>query len=145
MKKIIGVIILAIVTGVSFSIFIFDQYEEMEVSKEVNKIYFIEQGVYSSYSNMTKNTKSLEAYTYLKENNKYYVYVCFTTKEENLKMIQEYFKSLNYSTHIIEKELNNFEFLNILKEYDYLMSAINKEETVKNICKQLVKKYEEYK
>ena len=145
MKKFLMVIILAIITGVAFSLFIFSKYEERETSKEVNKIYFVQQGVYSNYSNMVKNTDKLEAYTYEKDNGKYYVYVCFTAKEDNLRLIEQYFKSLNYSINIKEKDLNKIEFLNVLNEYDYLMSAITKEETIKNICKQLVKKYEEYK
>ncbi len=145
MKKLIGVVILAIISGVLFSLFVFSKYEESEVSKEINKIYFIQQGVYSNYSNMIKNTDKLEAYTYEKSNNKYYVYVCFTTKKDNISLIEKYFKSLNYSVSIKEVESNNINFFSILTEYDYLMSAITKEETVKNICKQLVKKYEEIK
>lgn len=145
MKKVIGVIILAIITGIGFSVFIFSKYEEKTVSNEVNKVYFIQQGVYSNYSNMVKNTSKLEAYTYEKESNKYYAYVCFTSKKDNIRLIEKYFKSLNYSIYVKEKEINNISFFNLINEYDYLMSAITKEETIKNICKQLVKKYEEFK
>ena len=145
MKKVLGVIFLAIVTGTLFSLFIFSKYEEEKVSKEVTKVYFIQQGVYSNYNNMVKNTEKLEAYTYEKNDGKYYVYVCFTTKKENINRIEKYFKSLNYSIYVKEKEMTDLRFMNVLNEYDYLMSAITKEETIKNICKQLVKKYEEYK
>lgn len=145
LKKVIAVILLAIITGVAFSLFIFSKYEEKEVSKEINKIYFVQQGVYSNYNNMQKNTEKLEAYTFERINEKYYVYVCFTTNKENLNMIEKYFKSLNYSIYIKEKEITDYRFLEVLNQYDYLMSKVEKGETIKNICKQLVHKYEEYK
>ena len=94
---------------------------------------------------MVKNTEKLEGYTYEKQDGKYYVYVCFTTNKDNIEIIEKYFKSLNYSIYVKERETTNINFLSILKEYDYLMNAISKEETIKNICKNLVKKYEEYK
>lgn len=145
MKKTLMVIALALITGILFSRFIFKEYEASQVSKEVNTIYFIQQGVYSNYSNMLKNTEKLEGYTYEKQDGKYYVYVCFTTNKDNIEIIEKYFKSLNYSIYVKERGTTNINFLSILKEYDYLMNAISKEETVKNICKNLVKKYEEYK
>ena len=145
MKKTLLVIALALITGILFSRFIFESYETSQVSKEIETIYFIQQGVYSNYSNMVKNTDKLESYTYEKKDNKYYVYVCFTTDKNNIEIIERYFKSLNYSIYVKEKEVTNIKFFNALKEYDYLMSAISKEETVKNICRNLVKKYEEYK
>ena len=145
MKKILAIIILAIISGVLFSLFIFSKYEESEVSKEINKIYYIQQGVYSNYSNMLKNTEKLESYTYEKMDKKYYVYVCFTANKDNIPLIEKYFKNLNYSVTIKEKEADNINFFNLLSEYDYLMSAITKTESIKNICKQLVNKYEETK
>jgi len=145
MKKAIFIIVLAVITGVLFSKMLFKGYEAAQVSKEIENIYFIQQGVYSNYSNMVKNTEKLEAYTYEKIDNKYYVYVCFTTDKNNVEIIEKYFKSLNYSIYAKEKKIDNIKFLNILREYDYLMNAITKEETIKNICKNLVKKYEEYK
>ena len=145
MKKTLMVIALALITGILFSRFIFKEYEASQVSKEVNTIYFIQQGVYSNYSNMVKNTEKLEGYTYEKQDGKYYVYVCFTTNKDNIEIIEKYFKSLNYSIYVKERKTTNINFLSILKEYDYLMNAISKEETIKNICKNLVKKYEEYK
>ena len=143
MKKIIAVILLAIASGISFSLFIFSKYEECEISG--TKIYYAEQGVYSNYSNMLKNTDKLEKYAYEKLDKKYHVYVCFTTKEENMRKLEEYFKSLNYNITFKEKETDNISFYNTISEYDYLISSVTNLETIKNICKQLVKKYEENK
>lgn len=145
MKKIIWVIVLAILTGIGFSLFIFKKYEAHAVSKEINKIYFFQQGVYSNYNNMVKNTEKLEGYTYEKKDSKYYVYVCFTMDKENISKIEEYFKSLNYSVIVKEKDLSNYKFINILEQYDYLLEKVKRPETIKNICKQLVVKYDEYK
>jgi len=145
MKKAIEVIILALIIGIAFSYFIFKNYELKQVSKEFTKVYFVQQGVYSNYSNMVKNTSKLEEYTYEKKENKYYVYVCFTMNKSNIPIIEKYFKSLNYSTYIKEEKITDLRFINVLNEYDYLMTMIKNEETIKNICKQLVKKYDEYK
>ena len=145
MKKALFVILIAIITGIIFSKFVFKSYESFQVSKELSTIYFIQQGVYSNYSSMLKNTDKLKKYTYEKIDGKYYVYVCFTTNVENIPIIEKYFKSLNYSIYVKEKNIDNMKFFNSLKEYDYLIKAINTEETIKNICERLVKKYEEYK
>ena len=69
MKKTLLVIALALITGILFSRFIFESYETSQVSKEIETIYFIQQGVYSNYSNMVKNTDKLERYTYEKKDN----------------------------------------------------------------------------
>ncbi len=144
MKKFLLIIVLALLLGVGFSKFIFNQYEE-PVNIEFDKVIFIQQGVYSSYESMQENTKKLEHYTYEKIGDKYYVYVCFTKKNENVSIIKKYFDSLNYTTYAKEMNFKNEAFLNVLDQYDYLMGAVENVETIKNICKQIVTKYDEVK
>ena len=39
--------------------------------------------------------------------------------------------------------MENGQFITILEQYDYLMNNVENIETIKNVCKQIVTKYEE--
>ena len=142
MKKII-MVGGAIIIGLLFSKLIFNQYKTSPVDMVVKKIYFIQQGVYSSYESMQKNTSKLKKYTYEKIGDKYYVYGCFTRNKDNIKIIQKYFKTLGYEIFAKELNIQSEEFANLIDQYDYLLNAVTKEETIKSICAEVTKKYEE--
>lgn len=143
MKKSLFLIITAILLGLLFSKILFGQYKSLPVSTDSKKIYFIQQGVYSSEASMKENTSKLAHYTYEKIGDKYYVYACFTKESDNINIIKKYFDSINYSIYAKEMNINNEQFINILEQYDYLLSAVENPETIKNVCKQIVTKYEE--
>ena len=143
MKKSLFLIITAILLGLLFSKILFGQYKSLPVSTDSKKIYFIQQGVYSSEASMKENTSKLAHYTYEKIGDKYYVYACFTKESDNINIIKKYFDSINYSIYAKEMNVNNEQFINVLEQYDYLLSAVENPETIKNVCKQIVTKYEE--
>lgn len=143
MKKLLLLLLISLGLGFLFSKILFGQYRELPVNSTIKKVYFIQQGVYSSEASMQENTSKLAHYTYEKIGSKYYVYGCFTAQKENIDIIKNYFQSLNYSIYAKEINIDNEQFLNILEQYDYLMNNIENVATVKNICKQIVTKYEE--
>lgn len=143
MKKLLFLMASAILLGLLFAKVLFGQYKSLPVNTQSEKIYFIQQGVYSSEASMKENTSKLSHYTYEKIGDKYYVYACFTKESDNISIIKKYFDSINYSIYAKEMNLESEQFINILEQYDYLLSAVENPETVKNVCKQIVTKYEE--
>ena len=88
-------------------------------------------------------TSKLKKYTYEKIGDKYYVYGCFTRNKDNINIIQKYFKTLGYEIFAKELNIQSEEFANLIDQYDYLLNAVTKEETIKSICAEVTKKYEE--
>lgn len=143
MKKFLFLLISALLLGLLFSKILFGQYKSLPVNSYDKKVYFIQQGVYSSEKSMKENTNKLSKYTYEKIGDKYYVYGCFTKNSENINIIKKYFDSIDYSIYAKEINMENEQFITILEQYDYLMNNVENIETIKNVCKQIVTKYEE--
>ena len=126
--------------------FIIKQYENMPalaVSAQAENLYYIQRGVYSDLDNMKKNMQDFTQYIYNVENNQYYAYIGITTSKENALKIQNYYKSVGYDTFLKDKITDNEEFINILKQYDELLSKTEDNESIKVICNQVLAKYEE--
>lgn len=146
MKKIFPVIS-AIIIGLSLAKFMFNQYNyDGNLSTVFNngtKVYFIQQGVYSSYESMQTSLASFSYYIYSLENDKYYVYVAITRSEENVEKLKGYYSTLGYSIYVKELNINNIEFLNLLDQYDTLLSKTQENSVIEAITIQALTKYEE--
>lgn len=125
----------------------FQQYDGLRsiipVSAENEKLYFIQQGVYSTIENVEKNTTAFTNYIYQQENDKYYVYVGITKYKENAEKIKEYYKQKGYNTYIKEIAIDNQEFTESLEQYDALISQTTDTSTYPTICSQILTKYKE--
>ena len=98
---------------------------------------------YDGVDSMNEGMKDFSHYIYNTENNSFYVYIGITTSKENALKIVEYYKSLGVETVISEKITDNKEFVNILRQYDELLSKTDDSESIKTICNQILVKYEE--
>ena len=146
MKKYLFPVTVSLLIGISMAYFIIKQYEGMPilaVSSNAENLYYIERGVYSDYENMENNMKDFTDYIYNTENNQYHTYIGITTNKENALKIQNYYKILGYDTNLVEKITDNKEFINILRQYDELLSKTDDSESIKTICNQVLAKYEE--
>lgn len=146
MKKYLFPIFVSLVLGTFMAYFIIRQYEDLPalaVSSEAETLYYIQRGVYSDMDNMKNNMKEFSHYIYNVEDNQYYTYVGITTNKENALKIQNYYKSLGYDTLLKDKITDNGDFINILKQYDELLSKTDDNESIKVICNQVLAKYEE--
>ncbi len=127
--------------------FLIKQYDGINLTNTVfnskDKIYFIQQGVYSSEENMKNNVTDKFNYIYEVIDNKYYVYIAITEDPDSLKKIKDYFTSLGYSIYVKEYNIDNEAFMAILKQYDSLLKATDDKDTIKAICSQVLAKYEE--
>ena len=110
-----------------------EETKPVSISSKIDKLYFIQIGVYSN----------LENYTYTKEKELYHVYVGITKKEENKKKLEEYFNKLGYDTYVKEFEIENENFNEVLIQYDNLLKETNDEKAIETICNQILNKYEE--
>ena len=128
--------------------FMFDVYDKNQNIKPVfsdnsTKLYFLQQGVYSTKKSMQENIMSFSQYIYTIENNQYYVFVGITNNSNNKDKLKGYFKNKGYSIYVKEITVDNQEFVNALLTYDSLLEKTNDEKAIGSINDQILKKYEE--
>ena len=143
MKYIIPLII-CILTGFLMGLFIYSGYNKeitIPAIKEVNKIYLIKYGTFDTKDQMEKSLINFNNYIY-KETNVYTVYLTLTTNKNNIKKIEEYYKSMGYIISIEEKTID-LNIYNKLIDYDTLLLETNDKEVIKNILSTIVDKYKE--
>lgn len=147
MKKAYLPLILCLIVGFYMGKLMFSQYDDKQglklVSSMGDKLYFIQQGVYSSKESMEENTTNLAYYIYTVENDRYYVYIGIVKNEDNLEKLKEYFSSLGYNIYVKEFNINNDKFLIVLEQYETMLKETNDSKTIKAICSQVLSKYEE--
>lgn len=120
-----------------------EEIKPVSISSNIEKLYFIQIGVYSNLDQMKEELKNLSYYIYTKEGNLYYVYVGITKEKTNQKKLKEYFNQLGYDIYIKELEIENKEFNEILSQYDKLLKETTDHQAISTICNQVLNKYEE--
>ncbi len=146
MKKYLFPVFISLILGISMAYFIIRQYETMPalaVSSEAETLYYIKCGVYKDIDTMNDNMKDFINYIYNVEDNQYHSYIGITTSKDNALKIQNYYKEIGYETEIEQRITDNKDFINILKQYDELLTKTDDNESVKVICNQVLAKYEE--
>jgi len=147
MRKYLVPVTMAMVLGIFMGIFLIKQYDGISITHTVfdnkEKIYFIQQGVYSSEESMKSNVAEQLNYIYEIIGDKYYVYIAITQDQDALNKIKDYFATLGYSIYVKEYAIDNKAFTTILKQYDSLLNATDDKDTIKAICSQVLAKYEE--
>lgn len=140
-------LILCLTVGFFMGKLMFSQYDDKQglklVSSASEKVYFIQQGVYSSKESMEENTSNLTYYIYTIDNDRYYVYIGITKNEENLDKLKGYFDSLGYNIYVKEFYISSESFITVLDQYETMLSETNDSKTIGAICSQILSKYEE--
>ena len=147
-KKIIIPSILAIITGLIIGNFLFNQYDKEELkvigaNGTVKNVYFLQVGVYSSEESMLKNVSAIPYYIYQIVDEKYYVYVGMSLKEENVNKLKEFFISSGYNIYVKTFGIANDAFLTVLEQYDVMLEQAPDNSSYSAICGQVLAKYEE--
>lgn len=146
MKNVLVPVILAVIIGFFMAKLVFSQYETQElqtVFNESQSVSMIQVGVYSSKENMEKNTSDFAYYIYNEEAGKYYVYIGITKNNANLDKLKVYYQNLGYDIYIKTVEIDNRKFLEVLEQYDNLLSKTEDEDTIKTICSKVLQNYKE--
>ena len=145
MKKYIKYILIAAFIGILLGKYTFNQYKNrsINVNKTTNEeIYLLQYGVFKNKNNMTNSTKDLINYFYFKDNKGYHVLIGII---KNKKILQKIVDSYGLTGNIYMKgvKINNQEFIEELKQYDYLIEQTNDKNIIINAQKQVLSKYEE--
>ena len=146
MKKYLLTVIVSLLVGFLLSFYMLKEYENTDIFPVFNTsetAYLIQQGVYSSIESMEENTTALTDYIYSIIDDMYYVYVGMSLDSENVSKIQNYYKDKGINTIIKTTSLTDKDFIESLKQYDMVLKETNDEETILEICKQVLSKYKE--
>lgn len=146
MKKYLLTIIVSLLVGFLLSFYMLKEYEKTDIFPVFNEsetAYLIQQGVYSSMKSMQENTAHLTDYIYSVIDDMYYVYIGISLDSSNVNKLQEYYKNKDINTIIKTTTLTDQEFIETLRQYDKVLNNTSDEETIKEICKQVLSKYKE--
>lgn len=143
--KLVSPLCVAIVVGYLFGFIMFEQYNDaLEVySSDLEKVYFIQSGVYSTYESMISNTKLLENYIFLENDNMFYVFVSITKLEENKDKLVQFYKNQNIDVLVKEYNINNMLFLDKLNNYDQELLTVQDNNSIEDIIKKVLTEYKE--
>ena len=147
MKKYIFPIILSMVVGFYLGITLLKQYKNAQeltpvFNSGLNEIYFVREGEYDTKDSMEKAMMKFPYYIHTTKDGKYYSYLGISTNLENANKIKGYYDNLGYSTSVEKIGVSNTHFIEVLEEYDKLLTSSNNE-TISSICSQILIKYEE--
>ena len=146
MKKYLLTIIVSLLVGFLLSFYMLKEYEKTDIFPVFNEsetAYIIQQGVYSSMESMQENTTHLTDYIYSVIDDMYYVYIGISLDSSNVNKLQEYYKNKDINTIIKTTTLTDQEFIETLRQYDMVLNNTSDEDTIKEICKQVLSKYKE--
>lgn len=145
MRKIVGVSILLIILGTIIGNGLYNKFHTsfLEVFKESNNCYFLQEGVYSNYDLMFENTKDIDIKLVEKENNKYYVYLGISSSYDNILRIKDIYEKEGYKVRIKEINLNNEEFYTNLVQFDLLIDKTSSDNEILTIEEVILANYEE--
>lgn len=145
MRKLLIISIFAILLGGISGKLLFSKYEDIDqyVFSESNKVYFLQEGVYSSKQSLENNTKEINPKLVIKDNDKYHVYVGITKNKENANKIKKMYSDKGYSIYEKEKNVTNVEFLNNVEQFDVLVESTKKERDITTIQEVILSNYEE--
>lgn len=150
-KKLIMPAIIALAIGSLLGIFLFQQYDKEDIKIvdkqgpqiEMKEVYFLQVGVYSNKESMEENISKIPYYIYQIEENKYYVYVAMTLKEENREKLKDFFIANGYNIYVKKFGISNQAFLTVLEQYDTMLEQAPDTSSYSAICGQVLAKYEE--
>lgn len=141
MKKYMLTIIISLLVGFLLSNYMIKEYDSniLTTFNEKKTLYLVQQGVYSSIDSMKEKTSDLNEYIYSNIDNLYYVYIGITLDVENATKIQNAYKDMD--TIVKTNTITDKELIEYIQKFDIVLKETNDEETIKEITKQVLKKY----
>ena len=143
MRKYMLTIIISLLAGFLLSKYMLRQYSKpiLTVFSEAKTAYLIQQGVYSSYESMLKNTSHLSDYIYSNVDSMYYAYIAMTLDNDNVPKLQQYYRDKNIDTIVKTTTINNKDVINYISQYDAILKQTDDKDAIKGIIKQVLVKY----
>ncbi len=133
----------AIISGGIIGIALFSEYKETSsVFSDKKKLYFLEEGIYSSKKLLEYNTKNIDPKLIVEKDGKYHLYVGITGEQKNISKIKNIYKNKGYSIYEKELEIDNLEFLSNVEQFDILLDNANNESDISAIEEVVLSNYE---
>lgn len=134
-------IFFSILVGFLFGRVIFDNYHKKSVLafNEGEKVYLVKLASYDSLEEI-ENSKSLLV---LSNDSSYNLYAGITKQKDNANKIISYYKDSYKDITIDTLYVNDLKFLTELKEYDKLVSIVNKKDDLISIESIILANYKE--
>lgn len=134
-------IFFSILVGFLFGRVIFDNYHKKSVLafNEGEKVYLVKLASYDSLEEI-ENSKSLLV---LSNDSSYNLYAGITKQKDNANKIISYYKDSYKDITIDTLYVNDLKFLTELKEYDKLVSIVNKKDDLISIEAIILENYKE--
>lgn len=148
MKKIKYVlpITLSIVIGLYLGKLVYNNYENNLKLKQAfstnNKVYFLQQGVYSTKGSMSKNTTNLSDYIYVLDEDKYKVFVGINIDKNAIEKVKSIYNDKGIDIYVKQDQISDNAFIEKLKEYDKLISGSSDNSEILKYENQIMREYE---
>lgn len=135
--------VVAIILGGISGMFLFSKYKDTSyVFNENKKLYFLEEGVYSTRESLESNTKDINPKLVIQDDNKYHVYVGITSDFRNVSKIKKMYKDKGYSVYEKEIEVDNSEFTANISQFDILLESSKNDSDISTIEEVVLSNYE---
>lgn len=143
MKNTLIMMVVAIILGGISGMILFSKYKDTSyVFNENKKLYFLEEGVYSTKESLESNTKDINPKLVIQDDNKYHVYVGITSDFRNVSKIKKMYKDKGYSVYEKEIEVDNSEFTANISQYDILLESSKNDSDISTIEEVVLSNYE---
>lgn len=145
MKKTILWILLAGISGIILGRLTFNKYENLTVENTIkldDGVYMLKYGTYDSFDLMINDMSSIERFVYIKENEKYKVYIAISKSMDNINKIKKIYDNKNNNLEIEQVNIDNNEFILNLDEYEKLLDACEDEKSILIVVNQILSCYE---
>lgn len=148
MKKILIPILCSTLIGAFLGFYLFKEYDSNVSIKPVfnfsqDKVYFLQLGAYSTLDKAKEASKDFTNYLYIIEDNNYHVYIAITASLDNANKLKALFKEKGYNIYIKEKYVNNDNFINLLNQYDEVISKSDEYEAILKVNEKVLLEYKE--
>lgn len=135
--------VVAIILGGISGMILFSKYKDTSyVFNENKKLYFLEEGVYSTKESLESNTKDINPKLVIQDDNKYHVYVGITSDFRNVSKIKKMYKDKGYSVYEKEIEVDNSEFTANISQFDILLESSKNDSDISTIEEVVLSNYE---
>lgn len=141
--KLLFPVSLSVIIGIICGKVVFSQYSNniKEVVLETEPLYLLQQGVYSSIESMEENTSNISDYLYVKQDDKYYVYLGVTSNKDIANKVKENYN--NIDIYIKENNVSNEDLILKIKENDQTIKEDTNKKDILSFSKKSLEIYEE--
>ena len=105
--------------------------------------YILELGSYDPKESLAHDTRDINDFIVLKENNKFLAVVGLSKNKNNLEKVSKLYSNLGYNLFIRAKSIDNKAFNTNLEQFDKLLSEAKREDEVRSINSVILSSYEE--